>query len=157
MGYYTTEDFVRDVVVADVPFRGSPCWIWIGRRDEDGYGWLPSRDNARDLAGPLAHRFAFVQYLGKPLFDGDVLDHLCRQRSCVNPLHLRKCSVRENTLAPGSQAPSAANHRKTHCKRGHLFDHENTKITTKGHRVCRTCQREHERAYQRRRRLNLRG
>jgi hypothetical protein len=150
---YTVEDFMRSVVPSDVPFRGSPCWLWVGRLDSDGYGWLPGRHGARSIAGPLAHRFAYVVMRGQPLLPRMVIDHLCRQRSCVNPAHLRAVTNRENVVeAPGSLSPSAANALKTHCQQGHEFTEENTKRTKAGHRVCRTCEREYQKAYQRRRR-----
>lgn len=82
-----------------------------------------------------------------PIGAGMVIDHLCRNRACVNPGHLEVVTVRVNTLR--GHTIQATNANKTHCKRGHPFDEANTrwiKHTRKSgvflERRCRTCARE---------------
>ncbi|MGO3650436.1 HNH endonuclease signature motif containing protein [Agrococcus casei] len=84
-----------------------------------------------------AHRFAYADSRGA-IPEGLEIDHLCRNRSCVNPKHLEAVSKREN-LARGYAVP-AINARKTHCKRGHEFTAENT-YRWGSSRICRACKR----------------
>lgn len=110
------------------------CWIWTEKRHPCGYGVVSK---------VLAHRLAYQMFRG-PIPAGLQLDHVCRQRGCVNPAHLRPVTIRENVLAPGSRSPQAVNRAKTHCVRGHAFDEANT-YRWKNKRLCLTCMWERER------------
>lgn len=125
---------------AEVRFRRmvsdhGDCWLWLGTKNA-GYGqfW----DGAKTVR---AHRWSYEFHIG-PVPTGLVLDHLCRNPSCVNPHHLEPVTVRENTMR--GEAPTAENAAKTHCKRGHPFDQENTYVVpgTPGWRHCQICVRE---------------
>lgn len=110
------------------------CWLWTGPVDREGYGQLA-------MPGPRyvkAHRIAYELLVG-PIEPGLQVDHLCRVRACVNPDHLEPVSARVNVRR--SQSTAAANARKVTCNRGHLFDEANTRVTAKGWRYCRTCDR----------------
>ncbi len=65
---------------------------------------------------------------------GMQLDHLCRNRQCVNPEHLEEVTASENT-----RRQDHAGRRKTECPRGHPYDDGNTRINSQGKRVCRAC------------------
>jgi len=110
-----------------------PCWVWIGQRDPDGYGFF-----YRLGPGIKSHRVAYEWLIG-PIPLGCHIDHLCRLPSCVNPAHMEPVSIRENVLR--GLGPTAQNARKTHCKRGHPFTPENTYQRKHG-RECITCVRE---------------
>ena len=112
------------------------CWSWMGATNQLGYGiFRQTRRNAT-----VAHRYAYIQMAG-PIPTGLTLDHLCRNRGCVNPLHLEPVTLRENILR--GQGFAAINARKTHCLHGHPFNAKNTAVRKDGkragHRVCRAC------------------
>lgn len=66
------------------------CWNWTDSPSAQGYGRL-----GMDGEKVLAHRFSWTMYTGENI-DGMILDHSCGNRLCVNPAHLRVCSVKEN-------------------------------------------------------------
>lgn len=104
------------------------CWIWTGSHQVGGYGnFQPIKGR-----GIGAHRYAYQITVG-PIPNGLQLDHLCRNRLCVNPAHLEPVTARENTLR-GNTMP-ALNAAKTHCPNGHEYSH-----VWGGRRYCSTCQ-----------------
>ena len=112
---------------------GSPesCWLWQANKSRGGYGkfFLAGRGNI------YAHRFAYELAVG-PIPKGMQIDHLCRNRACVNPDHMESVSSKTNTLRGTNSA--AGNARKTHCLRGHAFTEANTYLHA-GSRLCRQC------------------
>lgn len=123
------------------------CWMWTGSTSPDGYGVL--RVNRATVYMP---RYSWELANG-PMPLGTEPDHLCRNRWCVNPDHLEPVSHRENILR--GESPQAVNARKTHCPQGHEYTPENTKVQTRGGRLCRICQREHSRNRRRSRRFAM--
>jgi hypothetical protein len=116
--------------------EGAPnaCWLWQGTINRrTGYGVHGKSP---------AHRVIYELLVG-PIPVGLELDHTCKVRACVNPVHLEPVTGRENNAR--SASPSALNAAKTHCKWGHEFTPENTRIERDGSRVCRTCKRERQR------------
>lgn len=107
------------------------CWEWTGSRNQKGYGQATL--NGRRTG---AHRVAWLRS-GRTIPDGLQLDHLCRNRACVNPDHLEVVDNRTNVLR-GRTLP-ARNIQKTHCIRGHAYSEENTLRRKDGSRVCRMC------------------
>lgn len=108
------------------------CWLWTGNVDAYGYG-RGTFDGKRQFA----HRFAF-ELAGGTLTPGLVIDHLCRNRLCVNPAHLELVTRTENNRR--GLSPSGVNLAKTHCVRGHEFTPQNTRLVASGNRQCRACE-----------------
>lgn len=111
------------------------CWIWQGTLNSSGY--------ARIFTGPgkklsLAHRVSYRIHKGE-IPAGLTIDHLCRERTCVNPDHLEAVTSRVNTLR-GNTLPGI-NAVKTHCPQDHEYSVENTRVRA-GKRHCRTCDRD---------------
>lgn len=128
--------YVRFWKTADRSAGHAGCWPWNGSTDKDGYGRFGRTGTDR------ACRIAYQFLSGKIPSDMHV-DHLCRNRSCVNPLHLEPVSPRQNTMR--GNGPAAINFRKTKCINGHEFSTENTYYRADGARTCRTCNRERRR------------
>jgi hypothetical protein len=75
-----------------------------------------------------------------PIPEGMEIDHLCRNRGCVNPEHLEPVTRQENIRR--SQSISVANAAKTHCPYGHLLSGANLYLRpNRGGRACRECVR----------------
>jgi hypothetical protein len=115
------------------------CWQWLGRVGRDGYGqvWLAGRTR-------VAHR-AIYELLVRDLGREEQLDHLCRNRSCVNPDHLEVVSCRTNILR-GFGAPARAA-RRPPCRFGHAYQ----QAPRGDRRVCRECGKRWSRQYRQRR------
>jgi hypothetical protein len=131
------ERFAERFVVRDCGWH-SPCWVWTAYIRHDGYGEI-----SRGMRGGkhvLAHRASHEIHVG-PIPVGLEIDHLCRNRSCVNPAHLEAVTRRENQIRGETIAARAVV--KTHCKHGHEFDEANTYIAKNGTRHCRACGRDH--------------
>lgn len=108
------------------------CWLWLASKQWDGYGRF-----TRDSVAYPAHRFIYKKLVGD-LIDGLVIDHVCKNRACVNPKHLRQVTIRENNVTY-SNSPPAKNATKTHCIRGHKYTPKNTYKQRGINRLCRKC------------------
>ena len=113
-------------------YNGTPCFPWPGRLTERGYGVLSLRHQV-----VRAHRAVYIKTRGE-IPAGMTIDHLCRNKKCVNPDHMEVVSGRVNTLR--SYGPTALNARKTHCVRGHELSGNNLRIVCGG-RECLACKK----------------
>jgi hypothetical protein len=116
--------------------RSGECWIWTSSRDKDGYGVYRVGKHKR-----RAHRVS-LELVGRPVPDGMVTDHLCRNPSCVRPDHLDIVTGAENNRRGAS--PAAFNAAKERCDCGAEFVREGYK-SRPNKRVCRACRALHAR------------
>ena len=114
------------------------CWIWVGAIDNHGYGKF--RYKGRALG---AHRIAYMLYYDKDIPEDKQLDHLCRNRSCVNPKHL-EIVTQETNIQRG-----VWDRRKGMCVKGlHKLTPQNTYVNpTTGKTRCITCRNAYRRKY----------
>lgn len=105
------------------PVVGIDCWVWTGSLNSGGYG---------------QHRRVYERYVGK-IPEALELDHLCRNRWCVNPDHLEPVTQGENIRRA---YPT--------CAAGHDWSHANT-YEYNGHRMCRLCRARNARDFRARR------
>lgn len=121
-------------LVPGLEYRPDGCIVsTIGVNPTTGYSsiWGLKEDGVGGQRF-YAHRVMYTALVGT-IPDGLTLDHLCRNRPCVNPDHLEPVTYRENILR--SRNAAAENARKTHCIRGH----ELPPPDERGRRTCKPC------------------
>lgn len=119
-----------DLIAARIVVSESGCWLWTGRTNSFGYGLV---------GGTRAHAFTYRLIVG-PVPMGLELDHLCRLPLCANPFHLEPVTADENRRRKYEA--------QTHCRYGHEFSPENTRLRpglVLPLRWCRECERRRDR------------
>jgi hypothetical protein len=131
-----------DVAAPGLPIPPKPPGECILSRSccGNGYGQLRVHGKVRK-----AHRVVWEQANG-PIPPGLVLDHLCRNKACINIDHLELVTNRTNVLRGVGR--TAINARKTTCPRGHPLEHNNLCKRSDGTRSCRICHKERDRIFQ---------
>lgn len=120
--------------------KKSGCWVWQASK-RDGYGRYH-----HDNKWTQAHRYAYEKLCGE-IPPNLQIDHICRNRACVNPNHMEIVTQQENIRR--GKSPFIINSQRTHCINGHEFNTENTIIDANGYRRCRACHRKRALRYSR--------
>jgi len=114
------------------------CWIWNGSNNGTEYGkfWLKGKTI-------YAHRISYFLSYGN-IEEGYEIDHLCKNRKCVNPMHLEKVTGKINRNRGNSF--SGKNIKRTHCSNGHELTDNNLceDYLSRGQRVCKICRQQQE-------------
>jgi hypothetical protein len=114
--------------------NGDGCWIWTASKLKSGYG-IFTDTNRRSIT---AHKWSYLHFNGV-IPDGFVIDHICRQTSCVNPAHLQAITQSENIKRSLHVQARGA---RTHCSNGHEYTAANTvRIAGRRGRICLACRR----------------
>lgn len=139
-------EFLDRFLLSFSPEPTSGCWLWLKCLTAAGYGQVNV-----DGRPTVAHRVSYELFVG-PIPFGLTLDHLCRIRCCINPVHVEPVSRGENVrrgdagLARGLQLRS-----RTICPSGHEYSGRNLVIKVRRdgsvHRHCRACSVAYTRAF----------
>lgn len=139
----TERDARRFWSKVSLPTTPGACMPWTAYRDRRGYGKINM--GGRRGRVEFAHRISYRALIGD-IPDHLVLDHLCRNPSCVRPDHLEPVTPRENVQrGVGGQHHAS----KTHCPAGHPYEGANLYVRTlpsgTKNRICRSCKNARER------------
>lgn len=150
------ERFLQRIKICD-----SGCWQMSGWHDRDGYAHFH-----KSKSQSKAHRISYEFHRGI-IPKGLTIDHLCKNKGCVNPEHLEIVTFQENARRhkaegykrwwaalsdaekrlfierSGNKASQVAAAKKlaaTHCRRGHEWKPETTYVSpNSGHKRCNVC------------------
>lgn len=130
----TEKETVAERILSNIE-NWKDCWNWKGTVSKD---YAVMKLHSRQVR---VHRLIY-ELLVAPIPKGYVVDHVCKNKKCINPNHLQPVTSKENTLR-GTSIP-AINSKKTHCKRGHSLEGGNLLKGQGNHRRCKLCKRENK-------------
>ena len=111
------------------------CWNWTGSISQKGYGRIAYK-YAKGWSFE-AYRLSYMLFKKTVLSSKLQIDHICENKRCCNPEHLREVTQQQNILRGASVI--AVNSRKTHCPKDHEYTVKNTRWY-KNTRFCRKCE-----------------
>ncbi len=126
------------------PING--CWLYNGYITNYGYGQF-----RKDGKKELVHRLSAWIYLDYDLNSNLQINHdtICPNRNCWNWMHLYVGTQAENLKDAEYKGNRNKRGDQTNCINGHEYIPENTFVNKKGIKVCRICQRDHNKEYYR--------
>lgn len=112
------------------------CWVWTGCLSAAGYGRAHTGYDASGKQNTvITHQAMYELYVGQ-IPPGLTIDHLCGNKACGNPSHMKILTKFEDYKIKASA-------RKTHCPHGHEYTTKNIIYNKRNngglYRRCRTC------------------
>jgi len=128
------------------PEPNTGCWLWMAGEARGGYAKFKA-----DGKTVVAHKWYWETRNG-PVPGGLELDHLCRVRCCVNPIHLEAVTPLVNfqrglRLGPAMIGRKAQNANLLTCSKGHPFSGISGRPGKKRQRFCKICRAEYQLRY----------
>lgn len=128
---------IKERLLSKMTIIESSCWQWFGASDKTLYGRIKVSGKVC-----LAHRVAYELFKGQ-IPKGLEIDHLCRNRKCINPNHLEAVTRQVNTIRGiGPILTKERCSKQTHCAQGHPLYGDNLELNLQGKytlRRCRAC------------------
>ena len=117
------ERLLRDREITDCG-----CWLFTGPKIYSGYGDMKLMFRGK-FVRPI-HRISYLIFVGE-IPEGMEIDHICRNRACYNPEHLRSVTHSHNCkLKP----------KKTHCPKGHDYSITGFTFPSEPNKIrCKIC------------------
>lgn len=136
-------------IANSIKVQDNGCWVWTRRRDRQGYGvmWIYQEGKKYQR---FAHRMSYEAHKGL-IPANKQIDHLCMNKSCVNPAHLEVVTSKENT-----QRYFQSIDIDRYCRNGHRRTSSNTYISGKT-KYCKICHRYSSAAYRKRKEYERAG
>lgn len=122
---------IKERILEKILVNDKGCWVWQGAIYKKKYSTY-SQIRTSKTKTRKAHQVSYEVFVGE-IPNGTELDHLCKNKLCVNPQHLEPVTHLENMKRGYWNT-------KNKCINGHLY-RGNTYINIRGHRECKICRK----------------